>query len=47
MVELGENLPVDVTEYGKSQSEKRLYPIKEGEKGIKRDNSYSNVKGLR
>lgn len=47
IVELGENLPVDVTEYGKSQSEKRLYPIKEGEKGIKRDNSYSNVKGLR
>lgn len=47
IVELGENLPVDVTEYGKSQSEKRLYPIKEGEKGIKCDNSYSNVKGLR
>ena len=47
VVELGEGLPADVTEYGQNQSEKKLIPIKENDQKKKYDNIYSNVKGLR
>lgn len=47
VVELGEGLPADVTEYGQNQSEKELIPIKEDDQKKKYDNIYSNVKGLR
>lgn len=47
VVELGEGLPANVTEYGRNQSEKKLIPIKENDQKKKYDNIYSNVKGLR
>ncbi len=47
IVELGEGLLSNVTDYGKSESENRLFPINEDNQKIKYDNIYSNVKGLR